>query len=119
MATGSSASERRAMAVVRALRSVVEANRYARAARSGARLVLHSFARALRRLGLEVSGSLFLVFALFGALAARRDYHVYAATGNGVGRLIAAVCFTGVFAYFAASAFWRACQKPGMRRART
>jgi len=119
MDTGSSAIQRRAIAVVRALRSVVQANRYARAAGIGARLVLDSFARALRRLGLEVSGLFFLVFALFGALAAWRDYHAYAATRNGMGRLIAAVCFSGVFAYFAASTFWRACQKPGMRKART
>lgn len=77
------------------------------AALSGARATLRSFGRAIHQLWLEVTGTIFLSMALFGAVALVREYTKYAAGHTTSGRLAIAICFTLAFAWFGLSSFWK------------
>ena len=71
-----------------------------------------SFIETLRRVGkvlwLEITGFLFLWFALVGGLACWHEYHAYAAGKVGPGRAAVAGFFSFLFAYFGVSSFWSA-----------
>ena len=57
----------------------------------------------------EVMGLAFLLLALAGAQAAVREYQRYASRGHiAPGRFLLALGFSLLFAWFSASAFWRA-----------
>jgi len=77
----------------------------------GVRTTVRSFSRALHELWLEVTGTLFLVVAAFGAIALVREYTQYEAGRTTAGRVIIATCFTLVFAWFGLSSFWRVRRK--------
>lgn len=86
--------------------SLARRSRHWRAVTAAAQALAGSLGRVLHLLWLEITGLVFLGFAVVGGVAAHREYQGYAA-GNGPGRLIAAICFSGVFAWFGASSFWR------------
>ncbi|MCI0402964.1 MAG: hypothetical protein L0212_05500 [Acidobacteria bacterium] len=73
--------------------------------------VLRSAARGLHSLWLEVTGFFFAVFAALGAAASWREYRDYVAAGTGPGRLLLALLFTLMFAWFGITSFRRARQK--------
>ena len=66
---------------------------------------------ALRRLGLEIAGFFFLVFALFGVAAGWREYQAYQATGAGLTRLAVTAAFVIAFVWFGVSSLRRAKRK--------
>lgn len=78
---------------------------------SGVRTTVRSFSRALHQLWLEVTGTMFLVIAAFGAVALVREYTKYEAGHTTAGRVAIATCFTLAFAWFGLSSFWRTRRK--------
>jgi hypothetical protein len=72
---------------------------------------LRAIARAAVALWHEVTGFFFAIFALIGAGGIVREYGLYRAGKTGPTPLAVAVVFTLVFAYFAATSFWRARRK--------
>jgi hypothetical protein len=82
-------------------------NRTLSAIMSGVRATARSLGRALHQLWLEVTGTVFLAMAAFGAIALVREYVKYAAGRTTAGRLAIAICFTLTFAWFGLSSFWR------------
>lgn len=83
-------------------------NRYLRASLAAVRATSGHFYAIGRRLGLELSGFFFLVFAAIGALAARREYLAYAAGDAAFNRTVVAVLFTATFFYFGMTSLLRA-----------
>jgi hypothetical protein len=65
------------------------------------------FARILGQLWLEVTGFVFLVLSGVGALAFYREYAKFQAGRGASGRLLAAIAFTAMFAWFGISSFWK------------
>jgi hypothetical protein len=61
----------------------------------------------VHQLWLEVIGLVFLVMAASGGAALAHEYEKYHAGKAGLGRLVAAICFTLTFAWFGVSSFWR------------
>ena len=83
-------------------------SRIANAAWNALRVTGHTVGRVLRILWLEVTGFVFLVLAFIGGVALSREYAKYQAGTAGLGKVILAVCFTLLFAWFGLSSFWRA-----------
>jgi hypothetical protein len=75
------------------------------------RATVRSFSRALHQLWLEVTGTLFLAIAAFGAIAVVREYTKYEAGRTTVGRVVVAFGFTLTFAWFGLTSFWRVRRK--------
>ena len=69
------------------------------------------FGRVLHQLWLEVTGLIFLVMAASGGFAAVKEYAQYEAGRTGLGRVVAAICFTVTFGWFGVTSFWRVRQK--------
>lgn len=84
-----------------------------RAAWGAARTAGRSFGRAAHQLWLEVTGTVFLFMALFGGMALVREYGKYRAGQAAANRVVVAICFTLMFAWFGATSFWRAYKKQG------
>jgi len=79
---------------------------------SGAAMTtVRSFGRAMHSLWLEVTGTVFLSMAVFGAAAAIREYMKYTAGQATPSRVAIAACFTAAFAWFGLSSFWRVRRK--------
>jgi hypothetical protein len=72
---------------------------------------VRSFGRAMHHLWLEVTGTVFLSMAVFGAAAGIREYMKYTAGQATPGRVVIAACFTAAFAWFGLSSFWRVHRK--------
>jgi hypothetical protein len=70
-----------------------------------------SFGRVLHQLWLEVTGFVFLVLAIVGGLALAHEYTQYRAGIVGLRRVIMAICFTLLFAWFGVTSFWRVRRK--------
>jgi F0F1-type ATP synthase membrane subunit a len=81
------------------------------AIKGAVRATVRSFAHALHQLWLEVTGTLFLAIAAFGAVALVREYMRYEAGRATAGRVAIAVCFTLAFAWFGLTSFWRVKRK--------
>jgi hypothetical protein len=82
--------------------------RIASAALAGARAAAEATSRVLHLLFLQVTGFVFLVFAVIGGFAAWREYLQYAAGRMGPGRAVLAACFGAMFLWFGVTSFWRA-----------
>ena len=68
----------------------------------------------MHQLWLEVTGTLFLSIAVFGAAAGVREYMKYTSGHTTAGRVAIAACFTLAFGWFGLSSFWkvRKSQRP-------
>ena len=77
------------------------------AVRAGASGFLKSLRKAAHGLFLEVTGVFFILFVLVGVGATWREYVAWSAGKIGPGKLLLAVSFTFLFAYFAVTSFWR------------
>jgi len=77
----------------------------------GVRTTVRSIAHALHALWLEVTGTLFLAIAAFGAIALVREYMKYEGGRATIGRVAIAACFTLTFAWFGLTSFWRVKKK--------
>jgi hypothetical protein len=62
----------------------------------------------LYQLWLEITGFVFLAFAVVGVVATSKEYSAYRLAKAAPGRVAAAALFTLVFAWFGVSSFWRA-----------
>lgn len=78
---------------------------------SGVRATVRSFAHAGHMLWLEVTGTLFLSIAVFGAVAFVREYMKYQAGHATAGRVAVIVAFTVIFGWFGVSSFWKVRRK--------
>ena len=70
--------------------------------------VLRSAFRAFHGLWLEITGFIFLVFALAFLVAGVREYREAAAANKPLWEVAAAVGLAVMFGYFGVTAFWRA-----------
>ncbi len=89
----------------------VKRSRGLKAAKSAVMTVGRSVGRALHELWLEMIGLVFLLMAASGAVAATHEFAKYRAAHTGVGRVVAAICFTVMFGWFGVSSFWRVRRK--------
>jgi hypothetical protein len=89
-------------------------NRFIASAWDAASATARSFSRVLRRLWHEVTGSIFLMFALMFAGAAWREYHHMAGSNprQAVSRALLALGFSALFGWFSVSSFWQARRAP-------
>jgi len=69
------------------------------------------FGRVLGQLWLEVTGFVFLVLSGIGGLAFVREWTKYQAGRTSSGRVLLAIAFTVMFAWFGVSSFWRVQKK--------
>jgi hypothetical protein len=67
--------------------------------------------RVLHQLWLEVTGFVFLVLAAIGSLSLYREYAQYQGGKGNPSRIVAAICFTVIFAWFGLSSFWKTRKK--------
>jgi hypothetical protein len=88
--------------------NMVRRSRTVNALGGAAKVTLRATARVGHLLWLEVTGLLFVAFAAIGALAVWHNYSKYKVLS---GRLVAAICFMVIFAWFGVSSFYRARQK--------
>jgi hypothetical protein len=102
---------RKVGAAARVGRDLAGRNRTISAIMSGVRATVRSFTRAAHQLWLEVTGTLFLSIAAFGAAAFVREYMKYQAGHATAGRLAVAVGFTVTFGWFGITSFWRVRRK--------
>ncbi len=86
-------------------------NRTLSAILRGVSTTAQSFGHALHQLWLEVTGTVFLAMAAFGAVASVREYMNYIARRAAASRLAIATCFTMTFGWFGLSSFWRTRKK--------
>jgi hypothetical protein len=77
----------------------------------GVRATARHLGRVLHQLWLEVTGFVFLTLAGIGAVALAREYTLYHARQATPGRVLVAIFFTGMFAWFGLSSFWRVSKK--------
>ena len=74
----------------------------------GVRATLGHFAAVARQLWHEITGFVFLAFAVFGVAALVKEYLAYRAGGVSPNHMAVAAGFTLVFGWFGISSFWRA-----------
>ena len=77
----------------------------------GVRAAAAHWGRILHQLWLEVTGFVFLSLAATGALSFFRELARYRAGVGTQQRLLAAILFTLLFAWFGVSSFWRVRRK--------
>jgi len=75
---------------------------------SGVRATVGHFMAVLRQLWHEITGFIFLVFAVFGGSASVKEYLAYHRGAVGPNRMAVAAGFALVFGWFGVSSFWRA-----------
>ena len=83
-------------------------NRIVSAFAKAARATARSFGNVLHQLWLEITGFVFLAFALIGVTALVRELNSYHSGKGTTAHVAAAAGFTAVFAWFGISSFWRA-----------
>jgi hypothetical protein len=77
----------------------------------GVKATARHFASVAHQLWLEITGFVFLVFAVAGAFALYREYSSFHAGKGTSSHLALAAGFTAVFGWFGVSSFWRARSK--------
>jgi len=70
--------------------------------------MFRSLRSVVRMLWLEVTGLVFVFFAVIGVTYAVREYHKH---GVSSARLFAGVCFSVLFAWYGVTSFWRTRRK--------
>ncbi|HYE26114.1 MAG TPA: hypothetical protein VEG32_13040 [Clostridia bacterium] len=93
---------------VRVLTSKREGGRLVGGLLAGGSTLVRTFVRVGRLLFLQVTGFVFLCFAVVGGSAAYREYNRYLLGEIGPGRAQLAAAFAAMFLYFGLSSFWRA-----------
>lgn len=78
---------------------------------NGVRATVRHFAGVAHQLWLEITGFVFLVFALAGAFAVVREYRAFHGGSGTTTHLALAAGFTTVFGWFGFDSFWRARRK--------
>jgi hypothetical protein len=96
---------------MRIAREQAARNRTLNAMFKAAGATARSFGRIARQLWLEVTGTVFLAMAAFGAIALTREYMKFHTGHATAGRIVIAVCFTATFAWFGLSSFLRVRRK--------
>jgi len=86
-------------------------NRVLRATGGALAATGRAFGKVLHQLWLEVTGLVFLLMALSGGAALAHEYSSYHAGKVGFERVVIALCFTVMFAWFGVSSFWRVKRK--------
>jgi hypothetical protein len=102
---------RKAGIVAQVARQQAGRSRTLNAISGAARTTARSFGRALHQLWLEVTGSVFLCMAVFGAAACVREYTKYSAGRTPASHVAIAICFTLAFGWFGLSSFLRVRRK--------
>jgi hypothetical protein len=102
---------RKAGVFLRIGRDYAMRNRTVNALVKAAGATARSFGNVAHQLWLEVTGTVFLAMAAFGAFALVREYGKYHSGHETLGRLAIAACFTVAFGWFAFSSFWRVRRK--------
>jgi hypothetical protein len=69
------------------------------------------FGLVLHQLWLEVTGFVFLALSAVGAFALAHEWTKYRAVRTNPNRVVLAICFTVMFAWFGFSSFWRVRKK--------
>ncbi len=92
------------------LRQAQQTRSWAAFLRAG-RITATHIGRILHELWLEVTGFVFLVLAGIGSLALFREYTQYQGGKANPRRMVAAICFTVMFAWFGVSSFWKTRKK--------
>jgi hypothetical protein len=82
-------------------------SRVVRAVGSAVSTTARATGSALHDLWLEAIGCVFLLMAASGAMAAAHEYAKYSAGKAGFGRVVLAIFFATLFAWFGVSSFWR------------
>ena len=99
--------------LLRVTRDYARRNRMLNAAYKATAATARSFGHIAHVLWLEVTGTVFLAMAVFGAGAFVHEYIKFHAGRATAGRLAIAVCFTLTFGWFGLSSFWRVMRKNG------
>ena len=86
-------------------------NRTVRAIMKAIRAAAAHWGRVLGQLWLEVTGFVFLSLAAIGVLSFFRELARYHAGESTSQRMVAAILFTLMFAWFGVSSFWRVRRK--------
>jgi hypothetical protein len=92
----------------RLLKNTDRNRRVLKASLAGVQAFARSLTRVVGQLWHEVTGFVFLCFAVFGGFATLREYHAYQAGTIGSGKVVLAGLFTAMFCYFGISNFARA-----------
>ncbi len=95
---------------IRVLRGA-EGKRFALSFMRGAGAFVGAVSRVLHLLFLEVTGFVFLCFAIIGSFALMREYPKMVAGQVSHGRFGITLAFTVMFAWFGVTSFWRARRK--------
>jgi hypothetical protein len=77
----------------------------------GGRATAGHFGRIFHQLWLEVTGFVFLALSAVGVFALVHEWAKYQAAQTTFSRVVLAVCFTLMFAWFGFSSFWRVRKK--------
>lgn len=91
-------------------------NRYVAAGISAGRTTVEHTGRVALTLWLEVTGFIFTVFAVIGAVAARKEYAALQGPWSRDPRFMITLAFTLMFAWFGFSAFYKASSRKAGRR---
>ena len=86
----------------------IKSSRTFSAVLGGVRATVGHFAAVARQLWHEITGFVFVVFAVFGGAALVKEYLTYRAGGVSPNHMAVAAGFTLVFGWFGVSSFWRA-----------
>jgi hypothetical protein len=77
----------------------------------GGRATAGHFGRIFHQLWLEVTGFVFLALSAVGVFALVHEWTKYKAEQTTFSRVLLAICFTLMFAWFGFSSFWRVRKK--------
>ncbi len=77
----------------------------------GGRATAGHFGRIFHQLWLEVTGFVFLALSAVGVFAFVHEWTKYQAAQTTFSRVVLAICFTLMFAWFGFSSFWRVRKK--------
>jgi hypothetical protein len=95
---------------------ILRRNRYVAAGISAGKTTVAHTGKVAHTLWLEVTGFIFSVFAVIGAVAARKEYAALGGPWTRDPRFLITLGFTLMFAWFGFSAFYKASSNKAGRR---